>query len=163
MKRLGIIALLTIFSLSGVMAQLIKVDQEVFGMDCAPCAYGLERGLKKMDGLKSVKVSLNEGKAYLMLTADNGLTLQKIQEEVKNNGFSARTTEVTLRGELFKEGNDWKIKVNGETFKVSADTPIDMITNLNPGNVHVIGWVKDEEDAELTSKWEIRITEVLRY
>ena len=24
-------------------AQIQKVDQEVYGMDCAPCAYGLER------------------------------------------------------------------------------------------------------------------------
>lgn len=162
MKRLGLIALLKIFSLSGVMAQLIKVDQEVFGMDCAPCAYGLERGLRKMDGLKSVKVSLNDGKAYLKLASDNELTLQKIQEEVKNNGFSARTTEVTLRGELFKDGNDWKIKVNGETFKVSDDTNSDMLSKLNTGKIRIKGWVKDEEDGQLSGKWDIRIIEVLK-
>ena len=57
------------------MAQLVKVDQEVFGMDCAPCAYGLERGLKKMDGLERVKVSLNDGKAYLTLAPNNELTI----------------------------------------------------------------------------------------
>ncbi len=160
MKRLGIIALLTIFSLSGAMAQLIKVDQEVFGMDCAPCAYGLERGLKKMDGLESVRVSLNDGKAYLKLASDNELTLQKIQEEVKNNGFSARNAEVTLNGELLKEGNVWTIKVNGETFNVSDDTSSDILSKLNPGNIQLKGLVKDEEDGALTGKWEVRIIEI---
>ncbi|MEQ8551689.1 MAG: heavy metal-associated domain-containing protein [Cyclobacteriaceae bacterium] len=161
MKRLGIIALLTIFSLSGVMAQLVKVDQEVFGMDCAPCAYGLERGLKKMDGLESVRVSLNDGKAYLKLASDNELTLQKIQEVVKSNGFSARNAEVTLKGELLKEGNVWTIKVNGETFNVSDDTNSDILSKLNPGNIQLKGLVKDGEDGELTGKWEIRIIEIL--
>jgi len=161
MKRLGIIALLTIFSLSGVMAQLIKVDQEVFGMDCAPCAYGLERGLKKMDGLESVRVSLNDGKAYLKLASANELTLQKIQEVVKSNGFSARNAEVALKGELLKEGNEWRIKVNGETFKVSDDTTSDILSKLNPGNIQLKGLVKDEEDGELTGKWNFRIIEIL--
>ena len=161
MKRLGIIALLTIFSLSGVMAQLIKVDQEVFGMDCAPCAYGLERGLKKMDGLESVRVSLNDGKAYLKLASANELTLQKIQEVVKSNGFSARNAEVTLKGELLKEGNEWTIKVNGETFNVSDDTNSDILSKLNPGNIQLKGLAKDEEDGELTGKWKVRIIEIL--
>ncbi|MBV6639691.1 MAG: heavy-metal-associated domain-containing protein [Cyclobacteriaceae bacterium] len=160
MKKLGIIALLTIFSLSCAMAQLVKVDQEVFGMDCAPCAYGLERGLKKMDGLERVKVSLNDGKAYLTLAPNNELTLQKIQKVVKNNGFSARNAEVTLKGELLKAGNEWKIKVNEETFKVSTDTSGDILTKLNPGKIRIKGWVKDVEDSELNGKWELQIIEI---
>ncbi|MEQ8551720.1 MAG: heavy metal-associated domain-containing protein [Cyclobacteriaceae bacterium] len=160
MKKLGIIALLTIFSLSYAMAQLVKVDQEVFGMDCAPCAYGLERGLKKMDGLERVKVSLNDGKAYLTLAPNNELTLQKIQKVVKNNGFSARNAEVTLKGELLKAGNEWKIKVNEETFKVSTDTSGDILTKLNPGKIRIKGWVKDVEDSELNGKWELQIIEI---
>ncbi|MBI0398060.1 heavy-metal-associated domain-containing protein [Cyclobacterium marinum] len=161
MKKIGLILVISIFSLSNATAQLIKVDQEVFGMDCAPCAYGLERGLKKMDGLESVKVSLNDGKAYLKLANSNELTLQKIQKEVKNNGFSARSAEVTLYGELAKEGNEWSVHVNGETFKVSSDTPDDILTKLKPGKVKLIGWVKDEEDDGLSNTWNIRITEVL--
>ncbi|GAA0893516.1 hypothetical protein GCM10009122_31950 [Fulvivirga kasyanovii] len=161
MKKLGIIVVLSIFSFSTAMAQLVKVDQEVFGMDCAPCAYGLERGLKKMDGLQSVKVSLNDGKAYLKLAADNDLSLQKIQKEVKNNGFSARSAEVTLNGELVNDGNKWSVSVNGETFKVSLDTPDDILTKLKPGKVQLIGRVKDEEDDGLSNTWNIRITEVL--
>lgn len=161
MKKLGIIVVLSIFSFSTAMAQLVKVDQEVFGMDCAPCAYGLERGLKKMDGLESVKVSLNDGKAYLKLANSNELTLQKIQKEVKNNGFSARNAEVTLNGELVNDGNEWSVSLNGETYKISSDTPDDILTKLKPGKVQLIGRVKDEEDDGLSNTWNIRITEIL--
>jgi hypothetical protein len=115
-----------------------------------------------MDGLESVRVSLNDGKAYLTLAATNELTLQKIQEEVKNNGFSARNAEITLKGELLSEGNEWRIKVNGETFIVSDDTPSDILSKLNPGNIQLKGLVKDEEDDRLSSQWGIRIIEVLK-
>ncbi|WP_286754974.1 heavy metal-associated domain-containing protein [Roseivirga sp. UBA838] len=162
MKKLGIIALLTIFSLSSAMAQLIKVDQEVFGMDCAPCAYGLERGLKKMDGLESVKVSLNDGKAYLKLASDNDLTLQKIQEEVKSNGFSARNAEVTLIGQLVKKESEWQINVNGETFIVSPETPSEIVKSLNTGEIKATVFVKDKKANHLNGTWDIRIIEVLK-
>jgi cation transport ATPase len=160
MKKIGIIVALTIFSFSSSMAQLIKVDQEVFGMDCAPCAYGLERGLKKMDGLESVKVSLNDGKAYLTLATDNELTLQKIQKEVKNNGFSAKSAEVILQGELQQKGNHWQVNVNNETFQIDSDTEGRITTAMKPGTVKLKGLVHDEEEDNLENLWKIEVTEI---
>ncbi len=161
MKKLGIIVLLTIGSTGASMAQLIKVNQEVFGMDCAPCAYGLERGLKKMAGLEKVRVSLNDGKAYLNLASGNSLTLQKIQEEVKRNGFSARNAEVELKGELTKKGNGWLIKVNNEIFHIASNTDDAITAILSPGSIQVKGVIKDEEDNHLDSKWDIRVTKII--
>ncbi len=161
MKKLGIIALLTIIGLNSAMAQLIKVDQEVFGMDCAPCAYGLERGLKKMDGLEKVQVSLNDGKAYLQLSVNNKLTLKKIQELVKSNGFSARNAIVTLKGELSKVGDEWQLNTDDETFTITPDTPANVLSALNTRQVTVKGHVKDEEDGNLDNSWKIQITEIL--
>lgn len=161
MKKLGIIVALSVFSLTATMAQLIKVDQEVFGMDCAPCAYGLERGLNKMEGLEKVQVSLNDGKAYLRLDADNKLTLQKIQKEVKSNGFSARNAEVVVVGTLTKNGNDWELEVNNESFEITPETDTDIKSNLKPGQIKVKGLVKDEEDNHLDDRWKLRVTEIL--
>ncbi|AGA80338.1 heavy-metal-associated domain-containing protein [Echinicola marina] len=161
MKKIGIILVISIFSFGSAMAQLVKVDQEVFGMDCAPCAYGLERGLKKMGGLGSIKVSLNDGKAYLTLSPDNKLTLQKIQEEVKNNGFSARRAEVVLTGELCKSEGTWQIKVNDETFQVTSDTTREIIRSLNPGIIKARLLIKDKSDRELSGTWEARIEEIM--
>lgn len=161
MKKLGVITLLAIFAMSGARAQLIKVDQEVFGMDCAPCAYGLERGLKRMKGLEKIQVSLNDGKAYLSLASDNTLTLKKIQDEVKKNGFSARNAEVILKGEILKNGNDWNIKVNNETFQIASDTDNEIASALKPGIIKLKGVVKDEPDNHLDDKWAIKVTDIL--
>lgn len=161
MKTIYILAASIVFTLHTSEAQLIKVDQAVFGMDCAPCAYGLERGLKKMEGLGNITVSLNDGKAYLSLISGNTLTLKGIQEVVKKNGFSARTAEILAIGELNKSGDEWTLKVNNETFSVAAVTDEEIIRNLAGGRVKLKGEVMDEDDKHLSDKWTIKIMEIL--
>lgn len=160
MKKLGIVFTLIILGFQFANAQLIKVEQEVFGMDCAPCAYGLERGLKKLDGLEKIVVSLNDGKAYLNLASGNTVTLKKIQDEVKKNGFSARNAKVIMIGDLNKVGNEWVMKVNNETFKLE-DTQSLNIKNLASGLVKMSVEVADEDDKQLSNNWAIKIIEIL--
>ena len=161
MKRIALIIVVAVFGTISSNAQITKVDQEVFGLDCAPCAYGLERGLKKMDGIEKVRVSLNDGKAYLDLTANNSLSLKQIQEEVKQNGFSARNAEVVLEGQLIKKDNALKIRVKNEEYYLTLNTEQSLVNSLQPGKVKVRGIVQDEEDGKLNGKWKIKIMEVL--
>ena len=129
-------------------------------MDCAPCAYGLERGLKKMEGLKNVRVSLNEGKAYLEMDAENGLTLGAIQEEVKKNGFSAKRAEVTLSGNIKKENGHWVVETDKEQFAVSRNTSTELVQNLTNGTATVSGIVQDEDDGSLSERWSIVLSKI---
>ncbi|WP_339840210.1 heavy metal-associated domain-containing protein [uncultured Maribacter sp.] len=137
------------------------MNQEVFGMDCAPCAYGLERGLKKMDGLKNVRVSLNDGKAYIELSENNSLSLGQIQEEVKNNGFSAKKAEVVVEGKLFNENGNFYLKTDTETYSIVNDSSNGISLKLKTGAVKLSGIVEDEEDKELSGNWKITVTEIL--
>lgn len=160
MKKLCILFVLSV-TFRVASGQLLNVEQEVFGMDCAPCAYGLERGLKKLEGLESVRVSLNDGKAYLALAPANTLTLKKIQEQVKSNGFSARNAVVTLSGTLTKSGNDFVLTLNGETFQITSDTDSKIISALNPGEVKVRGTVLDVVDKNIDGRWRITTLEII--
>jgi len=161
MKKITLITIVAILGTFSSYAQLQKVDQEVFGMDCAPCAYGLERGLKKMDGLQDVRVSLNDGKAYLELSENNGLSLTKIQEEVKTNGFSAQKAEVVIEGKLNTENGTPQLKTDTETYNIMNDASDDLSSKLKPGTVKVKGIVQDEEDGSLSGTWKIRVIEIL--
>lgn len=152
-----IIAVLGTFSSN---AQIQKVDQEVFGMDCAPCAYGLERGLKKMEGLEKVKVSLNDGKAYLVLSENNSLSLRQIQEEVKKNGFSAKKAEVVIEGKLINKNGGFELQTGTETYIIANGSSDDLISKLKPGTVKIKGVVQDEEDGNLSGTWKIKLTEI---
>ncbi|CAL66290.1 heavy-metal-associated domain-containing protein [Christiangramia forsetii] len=153
MKRIALIMVVAVFGTISSDAQITKVDQEVFGMDCAPCAYGLERGLKKMDGLEKVRVSLNDGKAYLELSENNSLSLKQIQEEVKKNGFSAKKAEVVIEGKLIEKNNNFQLHTETETYSLSGD----LVSELKPGKMKLKGIVQDEEDDDLPSHWKINI------
>lgn len=160
MKNIKMMALIGILGIGTISGQIARVDQEVYGMDCAPCAYGLERGLKKMDGLQEVRVSLNDGKAYLGLAEKNDLTLRSIQEEVKKNGFSARKAEVVLMGNATKEDGQWYIETDNERFAVSQDTSIELVQKLAVGRTTLSGTVQDEDDDNLSDQWEIILSKI---
>jgi copper chaperone CopZ len=88
---------------------LREVDQTIFGMDCAPCAYGVEQGLSKLPGVTAVRVSLNEGKAVAEFAPDSTTTLAQIREVIRHNGFTPKDARVTLVGRLVREGDRWWI------------------------------------------------------
>lgn len=79
---------------------LTEVEQTIFGMDCAPCAYGIEQGLKRLPGVTAVRVSLNEGQAVVALAADNFTTIENIRRVIRDNGFTPKAARVTLAGTL---------------------------------------------------------------
>ena len=160
MKNIRMIVMIGILGIGTVSAQIAKVDQEVYGMDCAPCAYGLERGLEKLDGLEKVQVSLNDGKAYLDLANNNNLSLRQIQEEVKKNGFSAKNAEIVIKGNFVEQDGTYSIQTGKETFTIAEATSTNLRSRLKPGIVKVKGIVQDEEDGNLTNKWKLNIIQV---
>lgn len=89
-------------------AGLTQVEQTIFGMDCAPCAYGIEQGLKKLPGVTDVRVSLNEGRANVAFADNSSTTLEGIRKVVRDNGFTPKTARVTVVGTLVRaDGETW--------------------------------------------------------
>lgn len=110
----AVVAALLMLGISNATAGLIEVDQTIWGMDCAPCAYSMQKGLKKLEGVKKVKVSLNKGDAVIQFAPDNHVTLAEIQQRVRDSGFTAKDATVKVSGTLRKEGEQLRLHV-GET------------------------------------------------
>lgn len=161
MKKIALIMIIALLGSLSSKAQIQKVDQEVYGMDCAPCAYGLERGLKKMDGLQNVRVSLNDGKAYLELSEKNSISLSQIQDEVKKNGFSAKKAEVVVEGTLINKNGGFELETGTETYIIDTSISDDLNSKLKLGIIKLKGIVQDEEDGNLSNSWRIKLTEIL--
>lgn len=161
MKSFVLILLFIGLLLSQASAQLLKVDQVVYGMDCAPCAYGMERSFKRMDGVKQVEVGLQKGIAHLTLEDDNQTTLQAIQQKVKNGGFTANKAEVVLKGKMVKTARGWKIRVNDETYQVTNDTDSGIRASFKAGKVKVRGLVQDEKSEKPDKEWQMQVKELL--
>jgi hypothetical protein len=67
----------------------------------------------RIEGVQSVKVSLKEGVATIHFAPTNRVTLSKIREAIRSNGFSAREAEVRVAGSLVQRGDALALVVPG--------------------------------------------------
>jgi copper chaperone CopZ len=122
-KTIPGVLILQLFLSVNSFAQLLTVDLTIFGMDCAICAHGVRTGLKKIDGVETVDVSLEQGLARVQLKPTNKVTLQKIQTVVKKNGFSPKSAKVQLRGTIQHRENRLQVTVSGSAEIIPAAIP----------------------------------------
>ncbi len=71
-----------------------EIVMRVDGLACAFCAYGLEKKLKKLEGVESVDISLNRGLVRIKLKEGYTLEEEKLRKIVKESGFVLRRIEV---------------------------------------------------------------------
>lgn len=86
-----------------VQAQVEKITLRVDGLACPFCAYGLEKKLKKLDGHRSLKVLINEGKVVVEWRRDKPLNLANIKKAVDEAGFTLRGVKGVFVGTLTME------------------------------------------------------------
>jgi len=136
-------------------AQLLEVKQTVYGMDCSPCAHGLEKRIKKMDGIQSASVSLNNGLLSAVLNKENKLTLEELRNAIENSGFKAQSADIVVQGSLTKgEGKSFILKVSsGEEFLLIADDQVNLDNYSDTDQL-----VKLSGEAEISNETGIRLT-----
>ena len=67
-----------------------KIVIRVDGLSCPFCALGLEKNLKKIDGVTNVTIKLEEGITTLEVKEGVDLSDEEITERVKDAGFTPR-------------------------------------------------------------------------
>ena len=76
--------------------------------------------MQKVDGVQTVRVSLNDGLTILDLKPGNTVTLAKIRHIIKNNGFVSKEAAVVARGTL----SDSKVfVVSGTNEQLTPSSP----------------------------------------
>ena len=89
------------FSTANLMAQESQefkgtVKVQVDGLSCPFCAYGLEKKLKKMDGVTKIEIDVENAFALLTIEEGKKVSDEVIRQKVKDAGFTAREiTEVS--------------------------------------------------------------------
>ena len=103
-------------------AQINKVTVKVDGLACAFCAYGLQKGLERVEGVRDVKVYVDAGRAELQFKKGVSASLEEIVPAVKRAGYTPREIRVEATGWLVDwngspalalEGTDEKLLLNG--------------------------------------------------
>lgn len=92
--------LLGIGPFNSAPAQVEKVEMRVDGLACPFCAYGLEKKLKKVEGVGEVKINVKEGVAALKNKKGKSIAVENLESVVKDAGFTPREITATVVGKL---------------------------------------------------------------
>jgi copper chaperone CopZ len=68
--------------------------------------------IKKIEGVSSVQVSLNEGVADIVLKPRNKVTVEAVREVVRRNGFTPKDAQVQVAGQVVERGGKPALEVS---------------------------------------------------
>lgn len=103
-------------------ASIRYVQQEIRGMDCAPCAYGMQKSLRKLDGVEDVQVSLNHAMGTITLAAENDVTFERIREVVRDGGFKPMEAKARVTGTVERDdGEPTLVTEDGRQYHLDVD------------------------------------------
>lgn len=79
---------------------VVSVD----GLACPFCAYGLEKKLKKLEGVEKLYVDIDKGLTQIKLKQQMTLSKEKIKEAVEDAGFTVQ--KITYENKEAKPSQD---------------------------------------------------------
>ncbi len=142
---------------AGVKSLTLKVD----GLACPFCAYGMEKKLKKVEGVEKLEIDLDGGtvtlkmKARVRLTAASegkekapaGLVAQ-VQKAVTEGGFTLRELTVTVEGQVVAQEGVLRLRLSGteEILVLKENGKVaDLKKAVSNGSVTLIGTLQTED------------------
>jgi copper chaperone CopZ len=69
--------------------------------------------IKKVEGVDSVKVSLNQGVAVILFRPGNRVTAERIRDLIRDNGFTPKGADVRIAGKVIERGGKPALTVTG--------------------------------------------------
>jgi len=113
LKQTGLLVIVLLFSIAistGVNAQangqeFTYVKVEVKGLACPFCAYGLEKKLKEVDGVKSIKIDFEEGLVYLTVLKSQKPTRETLEKIITDSGFTPSSIVFSEKPFMLKDEN----------------------------------------------------------
>ncbi|MDA2926067.1 heavy-metal-associated domain-containing protein [Acidobacteria bacterium AH-259-G07] len=131
MRKIFLALVLMILAAPFGAAQVKKVTIEVDGLTCPFCAYGLEKRLSKIEGVREVKIFVDQGKAELEARQEGLVDLQEVEPAVRKAGFTPRIIRVEATGQVV----DW----NGEPALLVAQGQVRFVLD----NAELIGKLQE--------------------
>ena len=140
-------------------AEIRTAELRVNGLTCPFCAFGIEKKLRKVDGVREVEVLLDEGRIRLEFASDNTATLAALERAVADAGFEIAALRLTARGTLVRDGDSEIFEVaprvrfrlvgpkNGDGQPISPEIRERLEKAEGAGSVLIGGEVHDREDA----------------
>lgn len=79
-------------------AQIHSLTVTVEGMSCPFCAFGVEKRLKKVEGVESITVSMKDGTAAMSARKGQSINFSQVPAAIRKAGFTPGTMRVVVTG-----------------------------------------------------------------
>ena len=110
-----------------------------------------------------MEVSLNEGYAEITLVPDNGVTVERVRQVIRKNGFTPREAHVRVRGTALSRGGTlvFDVSGSGESFRVTGtDGTLAQLSALTADLVTVDGVISEPSDEGAAPT--LQVTDLIR-
>ena len=96
----GLVFVAVVSAAATVFGQVTSASVGIAGLSCPFCAYGLEKQLKKLEGVGEVKIEVNKGLADLKAKKEGSIPVEQVSDAVKKAGFTPKEITITAIGHL---------------------------------------------------------------
>ncbi len=112
---------------TGAFAQIEAAKIQVDGLGCPFCVKGIEKHLKKVEGVDRLSTSLKKGDVTLHYAPGAPFDIESLQRAVKRGGFTPGAVQVTARGKIARRENGFVFNVIGTktAFLLHQKSPVD--------------------------------------
>ena len=107
-----------LLAVTPLQAEYLRIQMRVYGLDCELCARGVSASIQRLNGVKSVDVSLKKGSLDIALKPGNTFKMTDLRKRIRENGFRSMEATVTAIGRF--EGSKFEVLGSGESYDVSS-------------------------------------------
>jgi len=150
----------------GKKGDMDKFTVDVDGLGCPFCAYGLEKKIKKLKGIKKVKIDMEEAQMTFNYPSDKKLSIAAVEAQVDEAGYTAVGTSV-VRADGTIEKNELQISDKIDQKRVvKASIPVAGVCGMSRARIKKVtrkieGVVEsdwDEDTQILTVRYDKSLT-----
>lgn len=95
-------------------AEVQQVELVVDGLSCPFCSLGLEKKLKRVEGVAAVAIHMKQGLTDVQPDPGHPLDLAAIRRAVKEAGFTLSDIRLTVNGVVAYDGDTWVLESRGD-------------------------------------------------
>ncbi len=111
---LGIIIFLTGSVLPrAAHSRILEVTISVEGLACPFCAYGIEKKLKRVEGVRSIDIEMERGIVVLVAEKNRSVDIGGVPGAVRDSGFSLGRMKVRVTGIARLDGGKFLLQYGG--------------------------------------------------
>ena len=91
MKKYIALLIIALIASASALADGTRYQMRVDGLACPYCVYGVEKNLKKIDGVEKIEVDLNNGLVIVNVASGVTLTDAQMEKLFTDAGFTFRS------------------------------------------------------------------------